>query len=106
MNRDCSGMGGCCNSGDRLPPSPPAEKAAICQDQTRQTIDWPKLTDAVVPEKQTVKMLNCSSLNNGAQRRQPLFGLATDHQSRAGTSQDPTKAAIRRIAMGSARSGA
>jgi len=34
----------------------------------------------------TVKMLSCSSLNNGAQQcRQPLFGLVTDHQFRAGT---------------------
>ena len=45
--------------------------------------------------------------NNGAQQcRQPLSGSVTDHQSRAGTSQDATKAAIRRITMGSARSGA
>jgi hypothetical protein len=68
---------------------------------------WPKLTNAVVPEKQTVKMLSCSSLNNGAQQcRQPLSGSVTDHQSRVGTSQDATKAAIRRITMGSAKSGA
>jgi hypothetical protein len=36
----------------------------------------------------------------------PLFGSVTDHQSRAGTSQEATKAAIRRITLGSARSGA
>jgi hypothetical protein len=54
-------------------------------------------------------MLSCSSLNkimarNNAGSR--FLDRVTDHQSRAGTSQDATKAAIRRIAMGSARSGA
>jgi len=58
-----------------------------------------------VPEKQTVKMLSCSGLNKIMARNN--FGSRfLDHQSRAGTSQDATKAAIRRIAMGSARSGA
>jgi hypothetical protein len=70
---------------------------------------WALIADAVVPEKQTVKMLSCSSLNkimarNNAGSR--FLDRVTDHQSRAGTSQDATKAAIRRIAMGSARSGA
>jgi hypothetical protein len=35
-----------------------------------------------------------------------FLGSVTDHQSRAEASQDATKAAIRRITLGSARSGA
>jgi hypothetical protein len=34
--RICSAIAGCCNSGDLLPPSPPAEKAAARQDQAGQ----------------------------------------------------------------------
>ena len=40
-----------------------------------------------------------------AHDRQDGF-LQTNHQSRAGTSEEATKAAIRRITLGSARSGA
>jgi hypothetical protein len=62
------------------------------------------------PRNRGVGSGHCAPLKSAASRvfqcRQPLSGSVTDHQSRAGTSQDATKAAIRRIAMGSARSGA
>src|SRR5215471_20781215 len=90
----------------------PVEIAEVAQARP-QCLDSTKLggkTQETDPRNRGVGFGHCAPLKSAASRvfqcRQPLSGSVTDHQSRAGTSQDATKAAIRRIAMGSARSGA